>query len=49
MRRTLGVDLGGLNRPMGSGFPIGVNVGPSAGTSILLIGAVVIGLFVLLR
>ena len=49
MRRTLGVDLGGLSRPMGSGFPIGVNVGPSAGTSILLIGAVVIGLFVLLR
>ena len=48
MRRTLGADLSGVSsNPYG--FPVGVNVGPSTGTSLLLIGAVMIGLFVLLK
>lgn len=50
MRRTLGVDLSGATyRPYGGSFPIGMNVGPSMGTSVLLIGAVMVGLFVLLK
>jgi len=46
LQRTVGVDLGGARYPT-MGLP--VNVGPSSGMSILVIGAVGLGLFLLLR
>jgi len=47
LQRTVGVDFGGARYPNSMGLP--VNVGPSSGMSILLIGAVGLGLFLLLR
>jgi len=48
LQRTLGGDLSGMARPM-MGNLGQVSVGPSSGMSILLIGAVGLGLFLLLR